>query len=102
MDWKMKDLDLVLSESTFDLEDEYAEELSTNQEIMEHFDMQIGDDIDFPEIFSKQRENVNSDDLASDMKRVEDAKRILKEYPVKDVKVEIVKGKLVASWRVIV
>lgn len=95
----MKDLDLVLSDSTFDIVDEFDEELSLNQEIIEHFDMQVGDDIYYPEIFSNQRLNVNSDDLGSDMQRVEDAKRILKEYDVDNVKVEIVKGKLNASWR---
>jgi hypothetical protein len=102
MDLAIENFDLVMSKSIFDITDELDAEKSLNQEIVENFDMQIGDDIDYPELHSNQRLHVNSSDTVSEMQRVEDAKRILAEYPIEDVDIEFVNGKLNASWRMIV
>lgn len=80
MDLKTKDNDLLIDKSTLDLETENDLLTAIMLEIIEHFDMQPADDIDFPEIYSKQREGMNSDDTLDLLIRKQDAERILKSY----------------------
>lgn len=81
MDLKTKDNDLLIDTSTLDMESENSLLIAISSEIIEYFDMQPADDIDFPEIFSRQRSSVNSDDTIDMLRRKRDAERILKSYP---------------------
>lgn len=60
------------------LEDEVTEVL---QQVIEAFDMTPADDIDYPEIFSRQREFFNSSDPVDKQRRIADAYRILRNFP---------------------
>ncbi len=51
------------------------------EQVIEAFDMSVADDIDFPEIYSRQREFINSDDPTDKTRRIADAMRILKHFP---------------------
>lgn len=73
--------DLKIEPKTGDfsfLEDEVTEVL---QQVIEAFDMTPADDIDYPEIFSRQREFLNSSDPVDKQRRIADAHRILRNFP---------------------
>lgn len=60
------------------IDDEITEVL---EQIIEAFDMTPADDIDYPEVFSRQREFLNSDDPIDQSRRIADATRILRNFP---------------------
>lgn len=49
--------------------------------LIEAFDMPIADDLDFPEIYSRQRSFLKSDDLVSSQERMSDIQRVLGYFP---------------------
>jgi len=50
-------------------------------EIKEHFEMRPADDLDYPEIYSRQRRMQGSDDPADGLARIMDAERMLSQHP---------------------
>lgn len=50
-------------------------------EIKEHFEMRPADDLDFPELYSRQRRMQGSDDPADGLARIMDAERMLAQHP---------------------
>ncbi|PJZ43637.1 hypothetical protein CH361_19445 [Leptospira brenneri] len=52
--------------------------------LVEAFDMPVADDIDFPEIYSRQRVFLKSDDLISKHERLSDIQRVLNYFPAID------------------
>jgi len=52
--------------------------------MIENFDMSPADDIDYPLLYSRQRETQGSDDRASRVFRVSDAKRMMRAHPLID------------------
>ncbi len=75
-DLLIQDNDLVLLDSSNDFAIDETD--TTMSEVIEAFDMSIADDIDYPEIYSLQRQFANSDDPTDVQRRIMDAKRILK------------------------
>lgn len=51
------------------------------EQIIEAFDMTPADDIDYPEIYSRQREFLNTEDAVDQTRRIADATRILRNFP---------------------
>jgi hypothetical protein len=80
------------SESFMDIilapDEDFAENIHQKQivlnEIMEQFDMVVGDDIDFPMLHSEQMAHTQSDDPAAPLARIADAERMLREHPLID------------------
>ncbi|MBE7439132.1 MAG: hypothetical protein HS115_11795 [Spirochaetales bacterium] len=50
-------------------------------EIREHMEMRPADDVDYPELYSRQRRMQGSDDDADALARIMDAERILSQHP---------------------
>lgn len=50
-------------------------------EIREHFEMRPADDIDYPELYSRQRRLMNSHEDSDSLERLRDAERILAQHP---------------------
>jgi hypothetical protein len=73
--------DLKMSSSTDDFAESSSELEDILDQVIEAFDMQPADDIFYPEIFSRQREFLNSDDPVDKNRRIADATRILKLFP---------------------
>ena len=76
-------MDIILAPDEDFAEDQIDKQIVLN-EIMEQFDMTIGDDIDFPMLYSNQMAHIQSNDPASALQRISDAERILKEHPLID------------------
>ncbi|EMN54896.1 LIC10183 family protein [Leptospira interrogans] len=73
--------DLVLDPANDDFQIDSDSIRIVLSEIREMFEMQVADDIDFPEIFSKQRVVMNSSEYADQAARLRDAERILCLHP---------------------
>jgi len=76
-------MDIILAPDEDFEQDTEAKQIVLN-EIMEQFDMTVGDDIDFPMLYSNQMAHSQSDDPASGLERIADAERMLKEHPLID------------------
>jgi hypothetical protein len=50
-------------------------------EIKEHFEMRPADDLDYPELYSRQRRMQGSDDPSDRLARIMDAERMLAQHP---------------------
>ncbi|WP_016759412.1 LIC10183 family protein [Leptospira weilii] len=73
--------DLVLDPANDDLQTDSDSVRIVLSEIREMFEMQVADDIDYPEIYSKQRAVMNSSEYADQAARLRDAERILSLHP---------------------
>ncbi|MBW0433316.1 hypothetical protein DLM76_06575 [Leptospira yasudae] len=76
--------DLVLDSSDDDLLSDGNAVRVVLSEVREMFEMTVGDDIDYPEIYSRQRIALNSTEYADQAARIRDAERILKLHPLVD------------------
>jgi hypothetical protein len=74
--------DIILDPATNDLKVEFNPILVVISELIEMFDMVSGDDIDYPEIYSKQRKAMNSTEFADQAFRIRDAERVLRLHPM--------------------
>ncbi|MBM9546150.1 hypothetical protein JWG40_03930 [Leptospira sp. 201903074] len=54
--------------------------------LIEAFDMPVADDLDFPEIYSRQRIFLRSDDQISSQERLADIQRVLDYFPIIDTR----------------
>ncbi|MCE9499162.1 MAG: hypothetical protein K8R21_01400 [Leptospira sp.] len=73
--------DIVLDPGTNDIQVETDDAQVILSQIVESFEMRNADDIDYPEIYSRQRLSMNSDKLG-DRFRVNDAERIIALNPL--------------------
>ena len=76
--------DLILDPATNDFLEEVDSLSIVLSELKEMFEMPLADDIDYPEIFSKQRRAQNSDEYSDQIARVRDAERIIRMHPAID------------------
>ncbi|MDI7196286.1 hypothetical protein QMM61_06145 [Leptospira santarosai] len=72
--------DLLLDSKNFDFADSESEVDVVRSMIIEAFDMAPADDIDFPEIYSRQRKHLYEDDDSGPQERMNDAVRILEQF----------------------
>ncbi len=73
--------DLKIDPRTNDISTSDDELQEILDQVIEAFDMSPADDIDYPEMYSGQREFLNSDDPVDKTRRIADAIRILKQFP---------------------
>ncbi|MCB1158730.1 MAG: hypothetical protein H7A25_22135 [Leptospiraceae bacterium] len=100
-DFATKDFDLMIDEASGDFLLEEDTRIVLENRLIEAFDMPPGDDIDFPSVFSRQRENLNSDNESDVLKRIRDAERILKEQSEIDpdsIQVSLIGSQIVTDW----
>ncbi|EKN89883.1 hypothetical protein LEP1GSC034_0994 [Leptospira interrogans str. 2003000735] len=76
--------DLVLDYSNDDLQTDSNSVRIVLSEIREMFEMTVADDLDYPEIYSRQRAAQNSTEFIDQAARVRDAERILNLHPMID------------------
>ncbi|MBM9499370.1 hypothetical protein JWG44_03805 [Leptospira sp. 201903071] len=76
--------DLFLDSSNDDLMNDSNAIRIVLSEIREMFEMTVADDIDYPEIYSRQRSAGNSTEYSDQAGRIRDAERILKFHPAID------------------
>lgn len=82
--------DLRLDPATNDIALQINPLQVVSSEIIEMFDMALGDDIDYPEIYSNQRQAMNSTEFKDQAFRVRDAERILRLHPlIKNDSIEV-------------
>ncbi|EMN65805.1 hypothetical protein Lepto782_00990 [Leptospira interrogans serovar Canicola] len=74
--------DLTLDPSDNDLLSDSNSVRIVLSEIREMFEMTVADDIDYPEIYSRQRIAQNSTEYDELSERIQDAERILKFHPI--------------------
>lgn len=94
--------DLTFDSATDDLLVETSSVAVVVSEVREMFEMTVADDIDYPEIFSRQRATMNSSEFSDQAARIRDAERILNLHPAiygKSVDVKLSEsGKLIVSF----
>ncbi|EPE86565.1 hypothetical protein LEP1GSC021_4771 [Leptospira noguchii str. 1993005606] len=73
--------DLLLDSKNFDFADSESEMDVVRSMVIEAFDMTPADDIDFPEMYSNQRKHLHEDDDSGPQERMNDAFRILSQFP---------------------
>lgn len=73
--------DIMLDPATNDIRVEVNPIQIVVNELIEMFDMVSGDDIDYPEIYSRQRRAMNSTEFSDQAFRIRDAERILRLHP---------------------
>ncbi|WP_061249279.1 LIC10183 family protein [Leptospira alstonii] len=73
--------DLALDSSDDDLLSDTNAVRIVLSEVREMFEMNVADDIDYPEIYSRQRIVLNSTEYNDQAARIRDAERILKLHP---------------------
>ncbi|AOP32572.1 hypothetical protein A0128_00975 [Leptospira tipperaryensis] len=78
--------DLTLDSSNDDLMVDSSSIRLVLSEIREMFEMTIADDIDYPEIYSRQRAAANSTEYADQAARIRDAEKFLKFHPAIDAR----------------
>ncbi|AYV56129.1 LIC10183 family protein [Leptospira kmetyi] len=78
--------DLTLDASDDDLLSDANSVRIVLSEVREMFEMTVADDIDYPEIYSRQRVALNSTEYGDQAARIRDAERILKIHPAIDSK----------------
>ncbi|EMO64239.1 hypothetical protein LEP1GSC133_0814 [Leptospira borgpetersenii serovar Pomona str. 200901868] len=76
--------DLVLDPSNDDLQIDSMSVRIVLSEVREMFEMTVADDLDYPEIYSRQRAAQNSNDSMAQAARIRDAERILNLHPMID------------------
>ncbi|EMJ94838.1 LIC10183 family protein [Leptospira alstonii] len=94
--------DLLLDSKTFDFAETESEVDVVRAMVIEAFDMSPADDIDFPEIYSRQRRHLLEDDDSGPQERMNDAFRILEQFSQIDsntIKVSILKEGLSIYFR---
>ncbi|ULH28743.1 60S ribosomal export protein NMD3 [Leptospira weilii] len=94
--------DLLLDSKTFDFAETESEGDVVRAMVIEAFDMSPADDIDFPEIYSRQRKHLYEDDDSGPQERMNDAFRILEQFSQIDsntIKVSILKEGLSIYFR---
>lgn len=94
--------DLLLDSKTFDFAESESEIEVVRSMVMEAFDMTPADDIDFPEIYSRQRKHLYEDDDSGPQERMNDAFRILEQFPQIDsdtIKISVLKEGLSIYFR---
>ncbi|WP_061223987.1 LIC10183 family protein [Leptospira weilii] len=94
--------DLLLDSKTFDFADSESEADVVRAMVIEAFDMSPADDIDFPEIYSRQRRHLLEDDDSGPQERMNDAVRILEQFPQIDsdtIKISVLKEGLSIYFR---
>ncbi|MCB1201358.1 MAG: hypothetical protein KDK41_11995 [Leptospiraceae bacterium] len=75
--------DLVVA-SNDDLKEITGEKQLVLEHLIEMFDMQAGDDLDFPSLHSKQRMSQGADERLARIQRLNDANRIMKSHVMID------------------
>lgn len=101
-DLATKDFDLVIDGANDDFLIESDFKIVLQNRLIEEFDMSPGDDIDFPSVFSRQREGLNSDNDSDLLRRIRDAKRILAAQDEIDkdrIEVSVLDGKIITEWK---
>lgn len=96
--------DLTLDEGTNDFKTELVPKNAIVLRIIEMFDMQVADDIDYPTIFSDQRRFINSDKVEDELERVNQAKKLLEsvnEVDKDSIDISIVNDKLTADFSIL-
>ncbi|EIE02833.1 LIC10183 family protein [Leptospira licerasiae] len=73
--------DLLLDSKTFDFATNESELDAVRSMVIEAFDMTLADDIDFPEFYSLQRKHLFEEDESGPQERLNDAYRILAQFP---------------------
>ncbi|AVQ10748.1 Uncharacterized protein XB16_0401 [Leptospira santarosai] len=76
--------DLVLDSANDDLQTDTNSIRIVLSEIREMFEMTVADDLDYPEIYSRQRAAMNSTEFTDQAARIRDAERILNLHPMID------------------
>lgn len=100
-DFSIKNGDLVLDGGSKDFAVEQDDDIAFLPQVIDAMEMVIGDDIDYPGYYSKQRESMNADSEDSDLERVADAYRIMNQFDEVDtdsVDAEVVDGRLVLAF----
>lgn len=77
--------DLVLDSANDDLMTDSNSIRIVLSEIREMFEMTVADDLDYPEIYSRQRAAANSTEYSDQAGRIRDAERILRFHPAIDL-----------------
>lgn len=97
------DGDIIIN-STDDLADITKDKDLILGQLIEMFDMSYGDDIDFPFLFSAQREAIQTENRQDRVARINNAKKIIAQHPLinKDnIDVGIISGKLKVKFQVV-
>ncbi|WP_017852033.1 LIC10183 family protein [Leptospira interrogans serovar Szwajizak] len=76
--------DLILDYSNDDIQTDSNSVRIVLSEIRDMFEMTVADDLDYPEIYSRQRAAQNSTEFMDQAARVRDAERILNLHPIID------------------
>ncbi|EKT88113.1 LIC10183 family protein [Leptospira santarosai] len=76
--------DLVLDSANNDLQIDSIPVRIVLSEVREMFEMTVADDLDYPEIYSRQRAAMNSTEFMDQAARIRDAERILNSHPMID------------------
>ncbi|MBE8363434.1 LIC10183 family protein [Leptospira borgpetersenii] len=76
--------DLILDYSNDDIQTDSNSVRIILSEIREMFEMTVADDLDYPEIYSRQRLAMNSTEFMDQAARIRDAERILNLHPMID------------------
>lgn len=96
------DFDLVIDNGSNDFASESDVVNSILSQLIEAMDMSQADDIDYPDMFSKQRESFQSDDPTDEYRRVVDAENILSRFAEIDpesIEVELAEKNLQIQFR---
>ncbi|MEM7182718.1 MAG: hypothetical protein AAF518_17525 [Spirochaetota bacterium] len=101
-DLLITDFDLTLKKGTNDFSEEFDNKEVITQQIITAFDMKPADDIDYPEFFSKQRASINSENPVDVQHRIQDAYRIIEQFPQIDqqsVEVDFISERLSVNFQ---
>lgn len=101
-DFVIKNYDLVLDESSKDLAVEQDDSVAFLPQVIEAMEMRVGDDIDYPAYYSKQRQFQNSEGEDSELERVADAYRVMRYFDDVDqnsVDIEMANGRLMLAFK---
>ena len=103
-DFKIANADLVLDESSMDLAVENDDSIAFLPQVIDAMEMSVGDDIDYPYYYSKQRQFQNAEGEDAELERIADAYRILQLFEDIDndsVDIEMQSGRIVLYFKLI-
>lgn len=103
-DFGIKNGDLVLDDGSKDFAIEQDDNVAFLPQVIDAMEMSIGDDIDYPAYYSKQRQFLNAEGEDAELERVADAYRIMNQFTEVDtdsIDVEMVDGRLVLAFKLL-